>query len=66
MGFISRLKKVTGKAAEEQEARIRARDAATLAEADAILDSELAESPSSSSTTTVNSCLKFCFADSTS
>lgn len=45
MGFISRLKKVTGKAAEEQEARIRARDAATLAEADAILDSELAESP---------------------
>ena len=45
MGFISRLKKVTGKAAEEQEARIKARDAAALGDADAILDSELSENP---------------------
>ena len=41
MGFISRLRKVTGKAAEEQEARIKARDAAGLADVEALLDAEL-------------------------
>jgi hypothetical protein len=45
MGFISRLRKVTGKAAEEQEARIKARDAAGLKDVEALLDAELDESP---------------------
>jgi hypothetical protein len=44
MGFISRLRKVTGKAAEEQEARIRERDKMSEEEMDALLEGELGES----------------------
>lgn len=45
MGFISRLKTVTGKAAEEREAQLKARNSVSSEEADALLDSELAEAP---------------------
>lgn len=45
MGFISRLKTVTGKAAEEREAQLKARNSMSADEADALLDSELAEDP---------------------
>jgi hypothetical protein len=45
MGFISRLRKVTGKEAEAQEARIKARDAAERAEFEDLVENELDETP---------------------
>lgn len=45
MGFITRLKNVAGKEAREREAQLEAEREAGLAEAEALLDSEMAERP---------------------
>ncbi len=45
MGFISRIRAVTSKEAQETEARLKAERAADVGDADAILESEMAERP---------------------